>query len=73
MRILKIFLPVFFIFTQFGCATWRDINGIEAKGSEINKCEHRCSYYENAQGAYTSKVCFKNCMEEKGYSKTSDW
>lgn len=69
MQIIKIFLLLAVIVMLSGCATWRDKEGNTVSKSVQYECEHKCSYYENNQGAYTYKVCFNECMTSKGYSK----
>lgn len=69
MQITKIFLLLAVIAMLSGCATWRDVEGIKAPQSVKDGCEHKCSFYQNNQGAYTYEVCFKECMDSKGYSK----
>jgi hypothetical protein len=69
MQITKIFLLFAVIVMLSGCATWRDKEGNTAPDSVKNICDNKCSYYENNQGTYTYEVCFKECMDSKGYSK----
>jgi len=69
MRIIKIFLLLAVIVMLSGCATWRDREGNTVPELVKNVCDNKCSYYENTQGAYTYEICFKECMDSKGYSK----
>jgi uncharacterized protein YceK len=69
MNFKKIFLLFTAVAVLSGCAAWRDREGNKAPDMVKNICENKCSYYENNQGAYTYDVCFKECMDSKGYSK----
>ena len=69
MQITKIFLLLTVIIMLSGCATWRDREGNKVPESIKAACDYKCSYYKNNQAAYTYEVCFKECMDSKGYSK----
>jgi len=69
MQIMKIFLLTAVIVMLSGCAAWRDREGNKAPEPVKSGCEYSCSYYKNNLGAYTYEVCFKECMDKKGYSK----
>lgn len=69
MRIMRIFLLLAVMAMLTGCASWRDVQGNVVPESVKNECNRRCGYYENNQGPYTYKVCFKDCMGEKGFTK----
>ena len=69
MQITRIFLLLAVIAMLSGCASWRDKEGIKAPDSVKNICDNKCGVYENNQGTYTYDLCFKDCMDSKGYSK----
>ena len=69
MRTKTIFLLLAVMVMLSGCAKWHDRNGNILTKTQTYECENKCLYYENNKGAYTYDVCFKKCMEAKGYTQ----
>ena len=69
MRILRIFLLFAFILLLLGCVRWIDREESIASKEVEAACRQKCAFYENNQGVYTYKVCFKDCMSSKGFEK----